>query len=268
MKPIFIEAVSVLLQEVSESSGELKKELESSAGVKFRRVNHFTLLALGTIFRLPNVRKSEPHCGLYLATSNGSVRDTLKMLGEMYRDTLLPMPFTFMGTSSSMGGFHIAQTLGLSGINLSVSSPNDPFVQALNFACTDIENHKTDSALVGCVDEGVFPLEEFKAVTQNSEPQMYEGGCWLKLSLRSETPMAVIYDRQSFLTWDALQHYLEKECGEESLLMVQSHPSGYVGSSIGLDFIEALQSPRDGVIALVSRLGVNSFSLVLTRRLG
>ena len=58
MKPLYIEAVSLLIQEVSATSTELKKELEHTAGQKFRRINHFVLLALTAVFRLPKIGRA------------------------------------------------------------------------------------------------------------------------------------------------------------------------------------------------------------------
>ncbi|MDD5385588.1 MAG: beta-ketoacyl synthase N-terminal-like domain-containing protein [Sulfuricurvum sp.] len=268
MKPLYIEAVSLLLQEASESSAELKKELERTSGQKFRRVNHFVLLALATVFRLPNLSNLDPKCALYIGTANGCVRDVVKMLEQMYRDTLLPMPFTFMGTSTSMAGFHIAQTLGLSGTALTVSNPYGAFEQALGMACTQLESGKSTSALVGCVDEGVFPLDEFKKVTQNDEEVVLEGGCWIKLALECANPHAVIIARESFKTAQAVKEYCEKQALSEPLTVIRNRESGYVGNSGGIDYVRALQEQQRGVIALITKEGKSRFSVTLTRLLG
>lgn len=268
MKPLYIEAVSLLLQEVSESSAELKKELERTSGQKFRRVNHFVLLALATVFRLPNLSTIDSKCALYVATANGCVRDVVKMLEQMYRDTLLPMPFTFMGTSTSMAGFHISQVLGLSGTNLTVSNPYGAFEQALGMACTQLESGKSESALVGYVDEGVFPLDEFKKVTHNGDEVILEGGCWLKLSIECDNPRAVIIARESFKTLEAVEEYCNTQVMSEPLTVIQNRESSYVGNSGGIDYIRALQEQRYGVIALITQEGKCHFSVTLTRLLG
>lgn len=269
MKPLYIEAVSLLLQEVSESSSDLKKELERTSGQKFRRVNHFVLLALAGVFRLPNISQINPMCSLYVGTANGCVRDTLKMLEQMYQDTLLPMPFTFMGTSTNLAGFHIAQTLGLAGTNLTVSNLKDPFTQALALACMDIEMEKTDSALVGCVDEGVFPLDEFKQVTQCCENDiLLEGGCWLKLTRACDKPLAMIRAQKSFMTMDAVEEYLNEEKRGEYLSILYEKKSSYIGSSLGIDYVRALQEQQRGSIAIVSQSGKNRFLVTLTQLLG
>jgi len=268
MKPLYIEAVSLLLQEVSESSLELKKELEHTSGQKFRRVNHFVLLALAGVFRLPNLSTIDSQCSLYVGTANGCVRDVIKMLEQMYRDTLLPMPFTFMGTSTSMAGFHIAQTLGLSGSNLTVSNPYGAFEQALSMAYTEMESGKSASALVGCVDEGVFPLDEFKKITHNDDEVVLEGGCWVKLVLECANPLAVIIARESFKTLVEVEDYCEKYVLNEPLTVIRNAKSGYVGASSGIDYVRALQEQRSGMIALISQTGLMSFSVTLTRILG
>ncbi len=269
MKPLYIEAVSLLIQEVSESSIELKKELEQTAGQKFRRVNHFILLALTAVFRLPNLSMIDPMCSLYLGTSNGCARDTLNMLKQMYRDTQLPMPFTFMGISTNMAGFHIGQNLRLSGSNLTVSNLKDPFGQALALACMDIEMGKTSSALVGYVDEGVFPPDKFKQVMDKSKYDcLLEGGGWLKLSLACANPLAVIIARESFKTLAEVEEYCEQQALNEHLTVIRNRESSYVGASGGVDYMQALQEQRSGIIALVSQTGLMSFSVTLTRLLG
>jgi len=266
MKPLYIESVSLLLQEVSESSISLKKELEETSGKKFRRVNHFVLLALASVFRLPNVKMIDPECSLYVGTSNGCSRDTLAMLEQMYRDALLPMPFTFMGLSTNMASFHIAQNLGLSGTNLTLSNLKEPFGEALSLACMDIEMGKASSALVGCVDEGARPLIEFnKAIGRLESDVLMEGGCWMKLTSGCENPRAVIYACESFKTLDAVEEYLKKENLLESYIVMRDDDSSYIGASEGVRFIQAIQEERSKVIVLISRLGTSSFSLTLTR---
>lgn len=269
MKPLYIEAVSLFLQEVSESSNDLKKELEHTSGQKFRRVNHFSLLALAGIFRIPNLSTIDPMSSLYLGTANGCVRDTLKMLEQMYQDALLPMPFTFMGTSTNMAGFHIAQTLGLQGANLTLSNLKDPFSQALALASMDIMMAKSSSALVGCVDEGVFPLDAFKrAIQRNENDALVEGGCWLKLTHTCEKPLAIISAQESFTTYKEVEHFLSEEKLCEPISILREKPSSYIGSSLGIDYVRALQEQQKGTLALVSQSGKNHFLVTITRLLG
>jgi hypothetical protein len=265
LKPLYIEEVSLLIQEVSESSANLKKELEQTSGQKFRRVNHFVLLALAGVFRLTKLSSINPTCALYVGTLNGCVRDVVKMLEQMYRDTLLPMPFTFMGTSTGMAAFHIAQTLKLSSINVTVSNTYEPLIHALNLAHMDLEMGKTTSALVGCVDEGVFPLDEFKRVTKNNEDVVLEGGCWLKLALECESPLAVIVDRKSFITLAEAEDYCIKQELGITLKVIKSHKTGYVGMGGGIEYVRALQEQQSGTIALIFQEGLHSFGVTLTK---
>jgi hypothetical protein len=269
MRPVYIESASLLLQEVNESSGELKKELEVTSGQKFRRVNHFVLLALAGVFRLPDLVKTDPLCSLYVGTMNGCVRDVVTMLEQMYRDTLLPLPFTFMGTSTNMAGFHIAKTLGLSGSNSTVSNPYGAFEYALSLAYNDIKREKTAFALVGCVDEGVLPLEEFKRVTHNSvNTPLLEGGCWLKLSHECENPLGVIVACESFKTHEEIHAYLECHDFSDSIMVISAKESPYIGSSSSIEYARVLQEQRSGVVALIAQEGVTRFSVILTRLLG
>lgn len=294
MNPLYIESVSTLLCEVEESSSHLKKELERTSGEKFRRVNHFCLLALAGIFRLPNLRNTDAECALYVGTKNGCVRDVVKMLKQMYTESLLPMPFTFLGTSTGMAGFYISQTLGLRGANITVSNPNGAFEHALSMACMDMEMKKTTSALIGCVDEGVYPLDLFKkAIGYCDDMPLLEGGCWLKLTVSCNDPLAMIYAKGSFKTFLDVQSYLSAQSFEgqvtviaeealsidEQASLLEALPMGakfgerhkesrYVGFVGGIDYVRTVQEQRSGVAVLIYREGRIRFGVLLTRLLG
>lgn len=294
MKPLFIESVSTLLSEVEESSSDLKKELERTSGEKFRRVNHFSLLALAGIFRLPNLQNIDSKCALYVGTKNGCVRDVVKMLKQMYSEALLPMPFTFLGTSTGMAGFHIAQTLGLRGANITVSNPNGAFEHALSMACMDMEMEKTTSALVGCIDEGGYPLDLFKkAIGYSDDGQLLEGGCWLKLTVSCENPLGMIYARDSLKTILAVKSYLSAQSFEgpvtvivdeswdidEKISLLEALPQGtkigekdkesrYVGFDGGINYVRTVQEQCTGVIVLIYREGRMRFGVILTQLFG
>jgi hypothetical protein len=122
---------------------------------------------------------------------------------------------------------------------------------------------------VGCVDEGVFPLDEFKRVTQNkSDTPLLEGGCWIKLSLACPNPLAVIIARESFKTQEAVEEYLKSQETDEGLVVIKNQSSDYIGSGSGIEYVRALQEQRSGVIALVTQNGRMHFTVSLTRVLG
>jgi len=161
-------------------------------------------------------------------------------------------------------------------------------------ACMDMEMEKTTSALVGCVDEGAYPLDLFKKIIAYSDDlPLLEGGCWLKLTVSCENPLGMIYARDSFKTLPAVKSYLSAQIFEgqvtvivdeswgidEKNSLLESLPQGtkfsekqkesrYVGFFLGIDYARTVQDQRMGVAVLISREGRMRFGVILTQLFG
>lgn len=267
MKKVYIESVSSIICESNFPSADLKKELEISCGQKFRRINRYILLGLSGVFKLPDIRTLDASSSLYIGTKNGCVTETVAMLGQMYRDASLPMPFTFIASSSNMASYHIANSLGLSGGNYTLSHRYAPFESALKMAYLDMASEKSFDALVGCIDEAALPFEAFRDVVgmqDVSDP--LEGGYWLRLTTHPSAPMAEVLECREFKTIHEVENYLPvttKVIRDDSF----DFDAGitYVGSNSGLVFIESLCDGKDEIIALVTQVGKHQISLLLVK---
>lgn len=266
MKKVYIESLSRMICPSTFPASELKKELETLSGQKFRRINRYITLALNGVFKLPGVTALSPSASLYIGTKNGCITETVSMLGQMYRDALLPMPFTFIASSANMASYHIAHALGTQGGNYTLSHRHAPFECALEMAMYDLMADKTASTLVGCVDEAALPLDAFKEVVEMQEvSEPLEGGYWLSLSTSPVHPIAEIVEAKRFKTFEEIEHYLPKDM---MIIRDDSHTrtNDYVGSNSGLEFISALEG-NYREFALVTQMGKHQLSLIIVKNL-
>ncbi|MDD2829451.1 MAG: beta-ketoacyl synthase N-terminal-like domain-containing protein [Sulfuricurvum sp.] len=269
MKKVYIESVTSLMCTSDHPSADLKKELEVLSTQKFRRINRYILLGLCGVFNLPEINHVDKSSALYIGTKNGCISETVSMLGQIYRDELLPMPFTFIGSSTNMASYHIANALGLHGGNYTLSHRYAPFECALDMAYWDMVEGKSNSAIVGCIDEAALPLEAFKEVVGMGDvAELYEGGYWLSLTTHANNPIAEVVESKRFKTFAQVEAYLPREV---KIIHDDSYPDnqsrGYIGSNSGLMFVEALQEGVDEQIAYVTQLGQHQFLMLMVKSL-
>lgn len=244
-------------------SAEIKKELENASAQKFRRINRYILLGLSGVFRLPDVGTIDPSSSLYIGTKNGCITETVSMLNQIYRDALLPMPFTFIGSSTNMVSYHIANALGITGGNYTLSHRFSPFEVALDAGYWDMVSGKTDSALIGCVDEAALPLEAFKRVVgMERVEQPLEGGYWLRLGRNPQRAIAEIVEVKHGMSLEEVQTDLSDDV---CLILDDSFEEGvgeYVGSNSGLRLIETLSGGIHERVAIATRTGSHRIALI------
>jgi hypothetical protein len=269
MKKVYIESVATLLYPSDYPNTDLKKELEILSTQKFRRINRYILLGLCGVFKLPEIKNIVKNSALYIGTKNGCITETVSMLGQIYRDSLLPMPFTFIASSANMASYHIANALGLSGGNYTLSHRYAPFETALEMGYWDIAEGKNGSAIIGCIDEAALPLDAFKEAVEMSEvDEPLEGGYWLALSSDPIAPIAEVIEAKRFKTLAQIEVYLPQEVRiirDDSFK--ENSCQRYVGSNSGLEFITVLQEALVENIALVTRIGKHQFSLLIIKNL-
>ncbi len=266
---VYIESACELVCSSAHPASDLKQELERLSNQKFRRINRYILLALCGVFRLPSIGAVPPSSGLYIGTKNGCITETVSMLGQIYRDSLLPMPFTFIASSSNMASYHIASALRLHGGNYTLSHASAPFETAFASAYRDIVAGKCDTALAGCTDEAALPLEAFKeSVGMEAVRDPQEGGYWVHLTTRPRAPIA-----------EVVQYVLCTTKQEAQALIPQGTvtfwddafggdaPRDYVGSNAALGFVRSLVAPEEQNVALVSRVGSRRMSLLIIKTL-
>lgn len=206
MREVFIHSAACLVHDPANDFALLKRALEERSGKKFRRINRFIVLALASAYQLADITAIDPETSLYLGTQHGCATDSFGMLTQMYRDELIPLPFTFINTSPSMAGFYIAQSLGLRGENYTFSQPWGSFEKAFSLAYRDIGSGRNETALAGSCDEAVFPLDEAReSMKIGDDEPLLEGGCWMHLSSRSDGASAKIHRECSATSADEIK---------------------------------------------------------------
>lgn len=206
MREVFIHSAACLAHDPANDFTLLKRALEERSGKKFRRVNRFIVLALASAYQLAGITEIDEETSLYIGTRHGCATDSFGMLTQMYRDELIPLPFTFINTSPSMAGFYVAQSLGLSGESYTFSQPWGSFEKAFSLAYRDIRSGRNETALAGSCDEAVFPLDEAReSMKMKDDEPLLEGGCWMHLSSSPDGAAAKIHRECSATSADELK---------------------------------------------------------------
>lgn len=280
MRAVYIHSAACLAHDPAHDFTALKRGLEERSGKKFRRVNRFIVLALASVYQLPTLGKIDPEASLYLGTKHGCATDSFGMLTQMYRDELIPLPFTFINTSSNMAGFYVAQSLGLSGENYTFAQPWGSFEKAFSLAYRDIQTGRNAAALAGSCDEAVFPLEESrKAMQMPDDEQWREGGCWMHLSSDESGALATMKQLCSvsslqeiddafamfgacaggaFLI-DATIEYTPVQAIE--IIPLAAEKEKLIGSSGGMRMVQLLEDPSYGTLFYLCREGLKRYTL-------
>jgi hypothetical protein len=123
---------------------------------------------------------------VYIASRNGNINTTIKVMDSIFIQKKLPMPFNFLNTVNSIKLFYVAKHFELEGKAIFV----DRFESALPQAFVDVKNGKT--VLLGIVTEAIadpkLHREKFGA------GEIEESSRWLLLSPKIEgvVPIAII----------------------------------------------------------------------------
>ena len=162
---------------------DLLQQLQAVGGPRLRRSNRY--IALSLLGALDCVRGQQllPDCAVYLSSGLGNVAETVAMLQPVLCEGLAPMPFSFINVSNNMAGFTLAQQLGLHGRNLAVARRGGAFGAALELALRDLRSGRVPQALVGAVDECVWPLAAHRQrLGLAADAPLLEGSAWLLLA--------------------------------------------------------------------------------------
>ncbi len=187
---MYVRSASAFITEPVDAQGliRLKEELARYTDYYFRRVNKFIMLTLMGVHMCVFKQGLGDHAGVYLTTENGNLGDTENVLNQIYRNHAFPMPFNFINTMSNTASFYAAQSLKVTGPNISLSSRNLSFERGLELCSADLACGAAREALVGGVDEAVFSeaqwLEKFGRPA--GDFRLVEGSCWLYLNSHRE----------------------------------------------------------------------------------
>ncbi len=134
---------------------ELREQVNSICGERFRRIDRFIQLCLLGSARCVQGQNLDSQTGLYIGSRFAAICNTIKVQEQMFMQGQIPKPANFINTLSNSAGYYVARNLGLEGKNIFVSRANASLEAALQLAQIDLQAGIIDQALIGVVDEGV-----------------------------------------------------------------------------------------------------------------
>jgi len=155
---------------------------------RFSRTDNFINLALLGVQKCMQDIEIDPCSSIYLASRNGNMNTTLKVLEAIFLQNRLPMPFNFLNSVNASTLFFIAQNFNIEGKTLFV----DKFESALAQALIDVKNGKT--VLVGAIEEATSDLEFYKKRFGTDKIEEYSRWLLLSPKIMDIEPIAQIYN--------------------------------------------------------------------------
>ena len=257
-------AAGLCCYRAEQQPADLLALLHQSGGPRLRRSNRYIALSLLGARACVQDRTLDQACGVYLGSSLGNIAETTAMMAPVVERGEAPMPFSFINVSSNMAGFTLAQQFSLHGRNLAVARYRHAFVSALELAMRDLQGGRVSQALVGAVDECVWPLNEHRQRLGLPSPTpLIEGSGWLLLSRQGgqdEQGMGSLqwqrygHDNTLMVEMDGLPHAPDHQHG----MVLSCEPDGLVdGFSPARDawqFIAALAQAGERPVQAAYRL--------------
>ncbi len=157
-------------------------------GKKFNRTDNFTDLTLLGAQECVDDIHIDKQSSVYLASENGNLNTTFKVMDSIFVKKQLPMPFNFLNTVNAATLFYVAKCFNIEGKTIFTDRFDSAFPQAV----VDVKQGKT--ALLGVVSETIENLELRNK--RFGDIEMEESSRWLLLSseLNGIDPIARIYD--------------------------------------------------------------------------
>ncbi|WP_051277856.1 hypothetical protein [Solimonas flava] len=168
---------------------DLRAQLQA-LGVSVRRVNRFIELALlGALRCRERSGDIGTDAALYVAAETPMLNDCVKALRSTIAEQRPPTPFEFMNISGNMAGFYIAQQLGIGGPQLAVARRHGGLEAGIELLGIGHRSHRR--ALLGCVDEGVWPLDEQRdRLGLAADTPLHESSHWFHIDADCAAPLA------------------------------------------------------------------------------
>lgn len=191
----------------------IKAEVSRHTQIHFRRANRFVLISLAGVCRCIQGRVLEKQTAVYLTTENGNLGDTETVLHQIYHKHEFPMPYNFINTMSNTASFYVAQSLGLSGRNITFSSKQLPFERGLELLRCDLLSGVVQTALVGGADEACFSKAQFETKFHRSYEAytMVEGSSWMLIKAASDGALGEIRALAGFDDMDQTVDWMKRQ---------------------------------------------------------
>lgn len=170
----------IVIDELSNKKALLKKRVNRS--------DNFTNLTLLGVEKCLGDMQLNKDTNLYIASNNGNMNSTMKILDAIFKQNRLPMPFNFLNSVNASILFFVAKNFGIEGKAIFT----DTFESALVQAYVDVQNGKT--VLLGNVSEAIANLDLHREKFKVNE--IVEQSQWLLVSpkLERQEAIAQIFD--------------------------------------------------------------------------
>ena len=187
-----LRAAASVHEVLGDTPSDLRARLKEMTGQNFRRINRFIELALLGALRCRDAASGiAPDAALYLACDSPMLADSVKILQGIQNERRPPSPFEFMNISGNMAGYYVANQLGLNGPQLSLHRNRAGLEAALELLMLQSAQHRR--ALIGYVEEGVWPLSEQRARHGlAADAPLAECSHWFYFDQDCTAPLAVI----------------------------------------------------------------------------
>ena len=163
--------------------------LRSELGIALpRRINRYTELALLGAHRC-GIAYGAPFpadTAVLLVSETPNLSDALRVMRALIAEDRPPTPFDFMNTASNMGGFYVAQQLGLSAAQLTVHRSGGGLQAAFELLTLPSAPRR---ALLGRVEEVDWPLAEHRVrLGVSADAPLVERSDWMFLDADCAEP--------------------------------------------------------------------------------
>ncbi len=186
----------------------LDAAVKSTCREPFRRVDRFIQLALLGSARCVQDRILSPDCGIYIGSGLGPIGNNIETQQQLIRDGEIPKPFNFINTLGASACFYVAKNLSLNGQNYFISRRRGSLQAVLSAATVDLSLRTIRQALVGVVEEVVFPVSEHRLRQGlRDDVALAEGSHWFLLQADESGSRSMVTKR--FVEYGALEVFLK-----------------------------------------------------------
>ncbi len=123
---------------------------------RVNRADNFVNLTLLGVEKCLKNTSLETNTNLYIASENGNMNSTIKILEAIFKQNRLPMPFNFLNSVNASILFFVAKSFNIEGKGIFVAKFESALVQAY------VDVSRGDTVLIGLVNEVLADLEQHK----------------------------------------------------------------------------------------------------------
>lgn len=178
----------------------LKEKVVALRGSRLRRIDRYIEFCLLGGLSCAQGQELPEDTAVYMATRGGTVATTSQAMAAIYEQHQPPKPLHFINTLGNTACFHLTKELNISGQAMVVAQEHLSFEAALFQAVLDMQLGVVDTALVGGIDEVVFPAAlHARRLGEPAAENLLEGSHWLLLSKQQHQTQYASVTRPEYL---------------------------------------------------------------------